>query len=102
MQQDIQEIEKIKGLMDKLNANFNAYRDEVIHSAGWADKDKLTAHPRSAFIQTLGEVIAAVLPEPSNNVVAVGELRIYQPMALDDVEALLNGTTLHLDKSKQS
>jgi len=102
MQTDLQEIEKIDKLMLKLNAEHKAYRDDVVHHAGWKEKDAATVSTRSAFMQTLGEVVAAMLPEPVSNAKELCELYFRKPVGIDDIDALIEATTLPCDKSNSN
>ena len=97
-EKDIQEIKHLKALVNKLNADFRAYCDDAIHQAGWEEKEIGTASTKASFVHSIGELVAAMLPEP-NNAMPLGELRIYAPVCLDDIGALIRTSDLPCDHS---
>jgi len=102
MQQDLQYINKLKALMDKLNADFNAYREEAIISAGWENKDARVSKVRLSFVQSLGELNEAVLPEAQTNAKELCDLYFHKPVGIDDIDAAIMATTLPCDKSNSN
>lgn len=102
MHTDLNEVEKLDRLMLKLNAEHRAYRDDMIHHAGWKEKDAATVKTRAGFMQSIGEVLAAMMPEPISNAKELSDLYFRKPVGIDDIDAAIMATTLPCDKSNSN
>ncbi len=98
----MEDIEKLRKLMDVANIKFRVYESDVRFHAGWEDEKNYTDKSFFEFASSVEKLASALLPTPSNNAVAVGDLHIYAPVAIEDIESLLSSANLPCDKSKQN
>ena len=88
-------------LMSLINDKYRAYKDDVRFHANWKGEESNIEKSKSELVSALYNLTAELLPNPSN-VRDLGELRIYSPVALDDLEGFIKSANLPCDHSNSN
>lgn len=96
-------IKKLDSTLIVLNHKFRAYKDDVLHHAGWEHEEQANEKAKAEFNEAFMELFQLMLPdEHESNVRDLGMVTIYSPAAVEDFQQLLEAANLPCDKSNQN
>lgn len=95
-------LQELDVLMNALNSKYLAYKDDVRFHKGWKNEETCVEKSKQEVVAAAYKVVAELLPEPASNARDLGELRIYAPVGLDDIDALIRASDLPCDHSNSN
>ena len=91
-------IEKQQLGLDKLNAKFRAYKDDVVHHAGWVHAEAANEKTKQEFLLALSE-LSSLSVEHESNAKYLCDLNIRKGCGIDDIDALLHSADIPANHS---
>ena len=91
-------IDKQQAALDKLNAKFRAYKDDVRHHAGWEHEEEANKSSRKNLLLALSEFDKLMFTHESN-AKPLCDIRLDKYCGIDDLAAIVEAISLPCDQT---